>query len=41
MLPSKIGEYIWWLSVLADRMDLDFCACVEKFLEQKLKELER
>lgn len=23
-LPAKIGECVWWLAVLADRMGLDF-----------------
>ncbi|MGN0952934.1 MAG: MazG-like protein [Megasphaera elsdenii] len=32
-LPAKIGECVWWLSVLADRMGLDFSDCVTKFLE--------
>ncbi len=39
-LPSKIGECVWWLSVLADRTGLDFADCVQQFLadtEQTLK----
>ena len=39
-LPSKIGEYVWWLAVLADRAGLDFSDCVQLFLadtEQALK----
>lgn len=32
-LPAKIGECVWWLAVLADRMGLDFSDCVTKFLE--------
>lgn len=39
-LPSKIGECVWWLSVLADRTGLDFADCVQQFLadtEQALK----
>ena len=27
LLPSKIGECVWWLAVLAERMELDFAAC--------------
>lgn len=34
-LPAKIGECIWWLAVLADRMDLDFGGCVEGFLAER------
>ena len=39
-LPSKIGECVWWLAVLADRVGLDFTDCVQQFLadtEQALK----
>ena len=39
MLPYKIGECVWWLAILADRMNLDFCSCIEEFLKQRLKEL--
>ena len=38
--PSKIGECVWWLAVLADRAGLDFADCVQQFLadtEQALK----
>lgn len=31
-LEHKLGECIWWLSVLADRMNLDLEEAVEKFL---------
>ncbi len=36
LLPDKIGECVWWLAVLAQRMDLDFNHCVEKFLSERL-----
>lgn len=39
MLPSKIGECVWWLAVLAQRMDLDFEECVEEFLSNRLDSL--
>ena len=31
LLPSKIGECVWWLAILAERMDLSFEECVETF----------
>jgi hypothetical protein len=31
-LEHKLGECIWWLTVLADRMDIDIEEAVEKFL---------
>jgi len=31
-LQHKIGECIWWISVLANRMDIDLNAAVEDFL---------
>ena len=39
LLPSKIGECVWWLAVLAERMDLSFEDCVETFLTDRLKDL--
>lgn len=39
MLPSKIGECVWWLAVLTQRMDLDFEECVEEFLSNRLDSL--
>ena len=39
MLPSKIGECVWWLAVLADRMGLNFSECVEHFLNDRLADL--
>ena len=40
MLPSKIGECVWWLAVLAERMDLCFEDCVEQFLNERQASLE-
>lgn len=40
MLPSKIGECVWWLAVLAERMGLSFEDCVKNFLEERLASLE-
>ncbi|MBR2099732.1 MAG: MazG-like protein [Eubacterium sp.] len=40
MLPSKIGECVWWLAVLSERMGLDFTDCVEQFLHERLTALE-
>ncbi len=34
-LPAKIGECVWWLAVLAERMDLDFEDCVDGFLAER------
>jgi hypothetical protein len=34
-LPTKIGECVWWLAVLAERMDLDFEDCVDGFLAER------
>jgi NTP pyrophosphatase (non-canonical NTP hydrolase) len=31
-LKDKIGESIWWLIVLADRMEVDIQVAVEEFL---------
>lgn len=39
LLPSKIGECVWWLAILAERMDLSFEECVETFLTERLKDL--
>lgn len=41
MLPAKIGETVWWLAVLADRMDLDFEACVAEFLNGRLDAMKK
>lgn len=39
LLPSKIGECVWWLAIPAERMDLSFEECVETFLTERLKDL--
>lgn len=39
LLPSKIGECVWWLAILAERMDLSFEECIETFLTDRLKDL--
>lgn len=39
LLPSKIGECVWWLAILAERMNLSFEECVETFLTDRLKDL--
>ena len=39
LLPSKIGECVWWLAILAESMDLSFEDCVETFLTDRLKDL--
>ncbi|WP_418968499.1 hypothetical protein [Alloscardovia omnicolens] len=38
-LPQKIGECVWWLATLSDRMGFDFESCVSLFLEEKMDEL--
>lgn len=40
MLPAKIGECVWWLAVLAERMGLSFEECVEQFLDERLNHLQ-
>lgn len=37
-LTHKIGESIWWLIVLAERMGIDSNEALEKFLEEKKKD---
>lgn len=39
ILPQKIGECVWWLAVLAKRMDLNFESCVEDFIRGRLADL--
>ena len=36
-LEHKLGECIWWLTVLADRMDIDIEEAVENFLNKTEK----
>jgi hypothetical protein len=31
-LQHKLGECIWWITILAERMDIDINEAVEKFL---------
>jgi NTP pyrophosphatase (non-canonical NTP hydrolase) len=31
-LEHKLGECVWWITILADRMDIDINDAVEKFL---------
>jgi len=33
-LEHKLGESIWWLIVLANRMDIDIETAIEKFLSK-------
>ena len=40
-LEHKLGECIWWLVVLADRMDIDIDEAIEKFLVKTEKLLKR
>ena len=41
LLPSKIGEFVRQLAVLAERMGLDFEDFVEQFLNERLTSLEQ
>ena len=36
-LKHKLGECVWWLAVLADRMNLDLDTCVIEFLDKTEK----
>lgn len=36
-LEHKLGECIWWLTILADRMDINIEEAVEKFLTKTEK----
>jgi len=38
-LEHKIGECMWWLIVLAERMNIDSCEALEKFLSKTEKNL--
>ena len=38
-LPSKIGECVGWLAVLAEKTGLDFEKCVSGFLNERLDAL--
>lgn len=39
LLEAKIGENVWWLAVLADRLNLDFEKCVKNFLNERLENM--
>ena len=39
-LDEKIGECVWWLAVLAERMNLNFEECIEKFFDSKKRMIE-
>jgi NTP pyrophosphatase (non-canonical NTP hydrolase) len=39
-LEHKLGECIWWLIILADRMNLDINKALEKFLSKTEKNLQ-
>ena len=41
LLPYKIGECVWWLAILADRMNLNFEDCVEQFLNERLSAMKK
>ena len=36
-LKHKLGECIWWLTVLADRMDIDIEEAIDEFLTKTEK----
>ncbi|HFI0463153.1 TPA: MazG-like protein [Streptococcus suis] len=38
-LAYKIGESVWWLAILAQASDLDFEACLQTFLDQRIQAL--
>lgn len=38
-LEHKFGECIWWLIILADRMNIDISGALEKFLLETEKHL--
>jgi len=39
-LQHKLGECIWWITILAERMDIDIEDAVEKFLTKTEKLLQ-
>ena len=39
-LEHKLGECIWWLTILAERMNIDIGEALEKFLTKTEKILE-
>ena len=40
-LQQKLGESVWWLIVLADRMNIDIKKSIEKFLGETEQLLEK
>ncbi|PHK48647.1 MazG-like protein [Staphylococcus edaphicus] len=34
-LEYKIGEVVWWLSVISDKSDIDLSKAVENFIQKK------
>jgi NTP pyrophosphatase (non-canonical NTP hydrolase) len=40
-LEHKLGECIWWLTILADRMDINIADALELFLNKTEKLLEK
>ncbi len=40
-LNHKLGECIWWLTILADRMDIDINEALHQFLTKAEKMLEK
>lgn len=38
-LKHKLGECVWWLAVLSERMDIDFEEAVESFLRKTKEQL--
>lgn len=39
LLPHKLGECVWWLAALADRMGIDFEKAIIDFVEEKERDL--
>lgn len=39
LLPFKIGECVWWLAVLAKKMDFNLEECIEQFFDERLNSL--
>lgn len=40
-LEHKLGECMWWLTIMADRMDIDIQEAFEKFLMKTEKLLDK
>ncbi|WP_298703114.1 MazG-like protein [uncultured Veillonella sp.] len=39
LLPHKIGECVWWLASLSNRMGIDFEKAIIDFIEEKERDL--